>query len=180
MLCSLNMLVILLIRYIPLNGLWCWRYSLFSHILLMHVYVAYGVMVQEIGIVVWRLWLSLYVERMCWPWWHEVKGMSCWHSIIAQTYTFAKVTWYFLDTLHIWPCIDDIEGTYTMLSYIPYDILLIDEEDVHVDINDVVVIKWLCWRYLFEAWWLLMSFMVLIQKILHCWDPYRCHLCHLM
>jgi len=71
------LLIMLSISPILLNGLWCWKYSLFAHMLLMHVYATYGVVVQEIDIVAQGMCHLLYTERVCWPSLHEVKGMSC-------------------------------------------------------------------------------------------------------
>lgn len=171
-----------MISSILLNCVWCWRYSLFTHMFLMHVYATYGVEVQ-VDIVTCRLWLFLYMEKVCWPWWHEVKGMSCWQIFIAHSYASVVVAWWCLEELHIWSHVYDIGKIDATLSYLPNDVLLLGDEDAHVVIIMsvyVVVAKWLCCRCTFGAWWFLMIIMVFLQNIFHCWNHYGCHVCFLM
>lgn len=128
----------------------------------------------------WGLWLFLDMEKLCWPWWYKVKGMSCWKRFIAPSYASIIVTWWFLEAFHIWSHVDDITEFDATLDYLT---LLLDDEYIHV----AVIMKFILLLsdgYVADSymvndgyWWLSWFFYLIIMVPLF---GYKCNICLLM
>ena len=146
------------ITSILLSDLWCWSYSLFAHIL-VHEYATYGVVVQEID---WGLWLFLYIERVCWPWWQEVKGWGyekyLLHNLMLGDAWKHRILGHMLMMLEI------LMPTLSYLTCWWWGCSCSCHYDIYV--SSIIL---LCCIFLYGAWWLSMTIMVLL---LHFWHSY--------
>jgi len=118
--------------------------------LFMHVYVNYGVVAQDIDIATCGIWLFLYIDSECWPWWHEVKGMSWWQSCIAQSYASPIISWWCFKEFDIWSHVDieEIDATLSylmmrifMLLFMVINVIYVSLCKVHEKTYAIIIVK---------------------------------------